>query len=391
MKQLIGRLEAIHREKFGPNSDRIIVRSPARVNLIGEHTDYNEGFVLPASVDKCIVFIVSPRVDGKLQFFAADLNNFHTTRVGSFVRTEKRWPNYVLGILDELQKLDHRVTGCDVVYGGNIPIGAGMSSSAAIECGFASALNILFGFGLSQMDLAKLGQRAENNFVGVQCGIMDQFVNIFGKDKKVLRIDCRSLEFEYIPFESNDINIVLCETESKRSLASSEYNVRRQQCEAGVKILQRQNQAIRSLRDVTPEFLAQRRQQMEPIIFQRCEYVVQENLRVLQASDDLRRNDFRAFGQKMHLSHAGLRDGYQVSSPDLDFLADVASGLDGVLGARMMGAGFGGCTINLVEKAKTETFVETIRERSRHRSGKAINVHVTQIQSGTTQIPDLTN
>jgi galactokinase len=262
-----------------------------------------------------------------------------------------------------------------------------MSSSAAVECGFAFALNELFHLGLSKLDLARLGQRAENRFVGVQCGIMDQFVNIFGEDRKVLKIDCRSLEYEYFPFERTDLNIVLCETESKRSLASSEYNIRRQQCEAGVAILRKHEPKIRTLRDVSEELLAVHRGEMDDIILRRCLYVVHENARVLAACQDLQRNDFRSFGRKMYLSHAGLRDDYQVSSPDLDFLVEAASSIEGVLGARMMGAGFGGCTINLVEHNRVAVFTEEIRERYRRRSGKPNNVYVTRIESGTALVP----
>jgi galactokinase len=386
MKQFTGTLETVFREKFGSRPDRVIVRSPGRVNLIGEHTDYNQGYVLPAAVDKVVMFIVAPRSDGMVRLYAADLKDQHAVHIDSIERSGKEWPNYLLGVIEELKKLSAGVKGCDVVFGGDIPIGAGLSSSAAVECGFAYALNILFRLGLAALELAKLGQRAENNFVGVQCGIMDQFVNIFGKNQKVLKIDCRSLEFEYIPFESNDLSIVLCETEARRSLASSEYNIRRQQCEDGVRILHKRNPDIVSLRDVGLEFLEYHRVELDPVIFRRCKYVVEENQRVLDACMDLRRNDFKSFGERMYQSHHGLSQGYQVSSPDLDFLVEAASSVDGVLGARMMGAGFGGCTINLVEKAKVETFVETILERSRQRAGKASNVYVTQIQSGTTQL-----
>ena len=377
------RLTVSFREHFGTYDYALAVRSPGRVNLIGEHTDYNEGFVLPAAVDKAAHFIVAPRLDGACRFYAADLDDHFSCEVHSIVKTEKGWPNYLLGILSELQHDGHAIPGCDVVFGGDVPIGAGMSSSAAVECGFAFALNELFGLGLSKLELARLGQRAENRFVGVQCGIMDQFVNIFGEDRKVLKIDCRSLEFEYIPFERTDLNIVLCETESKRSLASSEYNVRRQQCEAGVGILRMHEPKVQSLRDVSEECLAAHRTEMAEVIHRRCFYVVRENARVLSACQDLERNDFRSFGTKMYQSHAGLRDDYQVSSPDLDFLVDAASSIEGVLGARMMGAGFGGCTINLVEQRHVAAFTEEMRERYRRRTGKPNNVYVTRIESGT--------
>ena len=384
-------IESAFLEKVGKRPERVVVRSPGRVNLIGEHTDYNEGFVLPASVDKAMVFVVSPRADGICHFYAADLKDEFSAAIASIERTQKGWPNYLLGVIEEMKKMGFNVPGCDVVFGGDIPIGAGMSSSAAVECGFAFALNQLFDFEISRIDLVKLGQRSENNFVGVNCGIMDQFVNIFGEDQKVLKIDCRSLAYEYFPFEREDLAIVLCETEAKRSLASSEYNVRRQQCETGVRILQKNRPDIRSLRDVNLEFLNEHRKQMEPIILQRCAYVVEENERVLRACEDLHRNDFRSFGEQMHRSHSGLRDGYQVSSPDLDFLVESASSISGVLGARMMGAGFGGCTINLVEQKSVDTFVEEMKEHYRQRTGKANNVYVTHIQSGTRLLPLIEN
>jgi galactokinase len=376
-------IESTFLEKVGKRLNRIVVRAPGRVNLIGEHTDYNEGFVLPASVDKAMIFVVSPRTDGLCYFYAADLRDEFSVSISSIERTQKGWPNYLLGVIEEMKKLGVDVPGCDVVFGGDIPIGAGMSSSAAVECGFAFALNRLFDLGISKMDLAKLGQRSENNFVGVNCGIMDQFVNIFGEEKKVLKIDCRSLDYEYFPFQRKDLAIVLCETEAKRSLASSEYNVRRRQCETGVRVIQNHRPEIRSLRDVSSDLLNEHRDEMEPVVFQRCAYVVEENGRVLKACEDLRQNDFRSFGEQMYRSHAGLRDGYQVSSPDLDFLVECASSLDGVLGARMMGAGFGGCTINLVEQKSVDGFVETMKEKYRQRTGKANNVYVTHIQSGT--------
>ena len=391
MNDLRQDIELAFLEKVGKRADRVVVRSPGRVNLIGEHTDYNEGFVLPASIDKAMIFVVSPRADALCNLYAADLNDEFSISIASIERTRKGWPNYLLGVIEEMKKMGFTIPGCDVVFGGDIPIGAGMSSSAAVECGFAFALNRLFDFGISSMDLVKLGQRSENNFVGMNCGIMDQFVNIFGKERKVLKIDCRSLAYDYFPFERNDLAIVLCETETKRSLASSGYNVRRQQCETGVRILQKHMPGIRSLRDVSLEFLKEHREEMEPIILQRCSYVIEENARVLRACDDLQRNDFRSFGEQMYRSHSGLSEGYQVSSPDLDYLVESASSLNGVLGARMMGAGFGGCTINLVEQKSVDAFVEAMKERYRQRTGKTNNVYVTHIQSGTCSLPLMEN
>ncbi|HTY38792.1 MAG TPA: galactokinase [Bacteroidota bacterium] len=383
MQQLADRIAKVFQQRFGARPDRIAVRSPGRVNLIGEHTDYNEGFVLPASVDKVMVFVAAPRRDGQLRFIAADLDDEFNGTVGSVEKSAKGWPNYLLGVISEFEKTGKHISGCDVVFGSDIPIGAGMSSSAAVECGFAFALNELFNLGVAKLDLVKLGQKAENNFVGVNCGIMDQFVNVFGQDRKVLKIDCRSLEYEYFPFERTDLNIVLCETESKRSLASSEYNIRRRQCESGVRVIQQSVPTVRSLRDVSLDLLKDHRAGMEPLIFQRCEYVVQEQERVIAACDALQKNDFRLFGQKMYESHEGLSRRYEVSSADLDFLVEAASSLPGVLGARMMGAGFGGCTINLVEQGSVTGFVEGVQARYRDRTGTANKAYITRIESGT--------
>lgn len=381
-------IDKVFVKTFGPREGRIIVQSPGRVNLIGEHTDYNEGFVLPAAIDRAIVFAVAPRADNQCHFYATDLNDELICDLDSIQKSSKAWPNYLLGVIDQLKKAGYAIRGCDVAFGGDIPIGAGLSSSAALECGFAFALDELFGLAIDPLELVKLSQRAENQFVGVQCGIMDQFVNIFGRDMKALKIDCRTLEFEYFPFERDDIEIVLCETEVRRTLASSAYNVRRQQCEAGVNFLRRHNPGVRSLRDVDLDLLQGQRGEMDPIIYKRCDYVVRENVRVLQACDDLRRNDFRSFGQRMYESHRGLRDDYQVSSPELDFLVDVASMVNGVLGARMMGAGFGGCTINLVKEPCVSDFIEVVRRRYHEQTGKAINIYVTRIQSGTAKLID---
>jgi len=366
----------------------LMVRSPGRVNLIGEHTDYNEGFVLPAAIDKNIIMAVTPLNDSRFHFIAADLNQEYVGDLASVKKSPNGWPNYLLGVIDQMQKVGYPIRGCAVVFGGNIPIGAGISSSAALECGFAYALNELFDLGIDNLELVQLSQRAENQFVGVHCGIMDQFVNIFGRDRNVLKLDCRSLEYELVPFSRDDIEIVLCETEVRRALASSEYNVRRQQCEVGVKALQRVKPGVRSLRDVNLDMLREHRTMLDPIIYKRCEYVVRENARVLQGCEDLQRGDFRSFGQRMVESHEGLRDDYQVSSTELDALVELATSVSGVLGARMMGAGFGGCTINLVEEPRVREFVDVVRDRYHQPTGKSINVYVTRIQSGTSKLID---
>ncbi|NTU50987.1 MAG: galactokinase [Candidatus Aminicenantes bacterium] len=361
----------------------LLVVSPGRVNLIGEHTDYNEGFVLPGATDKAVVFAVSPRADGLCHLVSHDFDQEFRCELGALHRSPLRWPDYLQGVVDQFVKAGHRVGGFSCVFGGDIPIGAGMSSSAAIEGGLAFALNAVFGLGLDSLTLVKLAQRAENEFVGVRCGIMDQFINIHGRERSVLKLDCRSLEFERYPFEREDLRVVVADTLVRRELASSEYNVRRGQCEAGVNVLRAHDPSIRSLRDVTLDLLREHRAELEPVVFRRCEYVVRENTRVGDACAALARNDFAVFGGLMNLSHAGLRDDYEVSSAELDALVEAARRVPGVLGARMMGAGFGGCTISLVEAAAVPEFEARVSRDFEAATGKAPKIHVIRIEQGT--------
>ncbi len=381
-------IDAIFTKKFGFNDERIIVRSPGRVNLIGEHTDYNEGFVLPAAIDRAILIAIAPRRDLQVRFHAADMGEDFEATVAGIRKSERAWPNYLMGVVDQMLKAGHPVGGFDCAFGGDIPIGAGMSSSAAIEAGLAYALNEIFALGIDRLTLVRLAQKAENEFVGVRCGIMDQFINIFGERNRVLRLDCRSLEYEYFPFERTDIRIVLCDTQVRRALASSEYNMRRQQCEAGVAVLRRHNSTIRSLRDVTLPMLNDHRRELDDVVYRRCMYVVEENARVERACAHLKANDVRAFGKEMFASHAGLRDSYEVSCRELDVLVERAAAQRGVLGARMMGAGFGGCTINLVEEQHLSGFLDAMEEQYRTATGNALKVHTARIHTGTAKVSE---
>ncbi|MDI6779276.1 MAG: galactokinase [Bacteroidota bacterium] len=382
----VKRLILKFKELFSNNP--LIIRSPGRINLIGEHTDYNEGFVLPAAIDKNIFFAIAPRDDKKCSLYAADLKDGFEFEINNFCRSEKIWPNYLIGVVDQLKKCKFEIKGFNCVFGGDIPIGAGLSSSAAIEAGLAFALNEIFELNIEKINLVKLSQRSENEFVGVQCGIMDQFINIFGKENKVLKLDCRTLEFEYYPFELNGLQIVLCDTQVKHSLASGEYNARRTQCEEGVRILRRFNNKIHSLRDVNLEFLNSHRSELDSIIFKRCKYVIKENSRVDASCRDLGDGDFVSFGQRMYESHEGLRDEYEVSCKELDTLVEIASNHDAVLGTRMMGGGFGGCTINLVKKDGLEDFKEKITKVYSAQVSKSIKIYITRIESGTSIISD---
>lgn len=368
--------------RYGENFT--MVKSPGRVNLIGEHTDYNDGFVLPAAVDKGIYLAMNVNDTNKCRFYALDkLKAFETDISEGIDKSDLGWPNYLLGVVDQLQKHGYEVDGFDCVFGGNVPIGAGMSSSAALEGGVLFGLAELNEWDIPPVEMAKIAQKAENEFVGVQCGIMDQFASLNGKEGHAIKLDCRSLEYEYYPFDRDDIQIVLCDTQIRRELASSEYNVRREQCEQGVELLQQWNSQIESLRDVELSFLLLHEEEMDPTIFKRCKYVVEENKRVIQACKDLHQGDFDSFGQRMYQSHAGLRLEYEVSCEELDVLVEVARNLDGVFGSRMMGGGFGGCTINLVKEKDVEAFTDQIKEQYNKKIGKEIKVYKTKVSSGT--------
>ncbi|MCX6169789.1 MAG: galactokinase [Ignavibacteriales bacterium] len=375
----------IVRKKFKElfNEEPLLVRSPGRVNLIGEHTDYNSGFVLPAAIDKAIYFAITPRNDGECKLFAVDMNDGFDFSIDSLKFSEKLWPNYLMGVVDQLNKAGKKLTGFNCVFGGDIPLGAGLSSSAALEAGLAFSLNHIFNLGIDKLSLVKLAQKAENEFVGVNCGIMDQYINIFGAKQKVLKIDCRSLEYKYYPFMNNDLRIVLCNTMVTHSLASSEYNIRRSQCESGVNIIQKYNPEIKSLRDVSLDLLYSHKSNIDDIVFRRCKYVIEENDRVTKSCEDLEQNNFESFGQRMYESHRGLRDEYEVSCEELDFLAEEALYSDEVIGARMMGGGFGGCTINLVYKSMVKKFQLFMEKAYMKKYGKNPLIYVCKIGKGT--------
>lgn len=380
----IERIRQRFRRAFG--AEELLVRSPGRVNLIGEHTDYNQGFVLPAAADKAIYLAIATRAetDEGFHFLAVDLEQEHRGRLGkNYRRQPSAWPDYLLGVIDQLQKKGFRPPGFNLAFGGDIPIGAGLSSSAALECGLIWTLNKLCGWRIDDLELVRMAQRAENDFVRVRCGIMDQFTNIFARPAQVLKLDCRSLEYDLIPFSRPDLRIVVCDTRVRRQLAASEYNIRRQQCESGVKLLQRHVPAVGSLRDVSLDLLGRHRQEFDPVVYRRCAYVIRENERVDRACLDLRAGDWLDFGHQLYASHAGLRDEYQVSCSELDTLVDGASSIPGVIGARMMGAGFGGCTINLVEEGAVFDFSRRISRHYLKATGQSPLIHVIRLEGGT--------
>jgi len=380
--QVLDTLTSTFRGTFGETPT--LIQSPGRVNLIGEHTDYNEGFVLPAAIDKAIFLAVSPRSDQKLHFVSADLNSTFQGSLSNIKRSSKGWANYLLGVVDQVQKETALPGGLNVVFGGTIPIGSGLSSSAALENGVIVALNHLYKLGMERIPMALLSQRAENQFVGVQCGIMDQFASMMGRAGHVIKLDCRSLAFEYAPLAMDGFRIVLCDSRVKHSLASTEYNTRRAECEAGVAMIRAvYGDQIRSLRDVTMDMLNKHIRDQEPLLYKRCAYVVLENQRLLNGVADLEAGNIDAFGQRMFESHEGLSNWYEVSCPELDVLEDIARAHPGVLGARMMGGGFGGCTINLVREEALADFEQVIQVKYLERTGKQTLIHTCRIEDGT--------
>ena len=365
----------------------LLIRSPGRVNLIGEHTDYNMGFVLPAAINKAIYMGIGKRTDQEIHLVSIDLNDQHQTDLQTIIPSGKLWPDYVLGVIQQLQKAGAQFpSGFNIIFGGDIPTGAGLSSSAALECSTGFALNELFSFGFEKIDLVKMGQAAENQFVGVKCGIMDQFASVFGREKHLIRLDCRSLEYTYIPFNDDDIEIVLFDSKVKHSLASSAYNDRRAQCEKGVALIQAHHPEVKSLRDADEQMLLKYIKPANEETYRRCHYVVSEIQRLLNGCEDLEKNDLESFGKRMFETHAGLRDLYEVSCPELDHLIDLVAGNPNVLGARMMGGGFGGCTINLVKKHAVDDLVKHVSDGYKKLTGRDTEVIIAHIENGTSRI-----
>jgi galactokinase len=347
-------------------SEPKLFRSPGRINLIGEHTDYNDGFVMPAAIDREIVVAVAPAGGPRSTVFAPRQEKTVTFDPANPEKVrDPMWANYLLGVAKKLTDMGYVLKPFDCVVDGNIPSGAGLSSSAALECSFAYALNELHGFNIPRIDLVHIAQWAEHHYVGVMCGIMDQFASMMGKEDHAFVLDCRSLDYNYFPVKLGEYQIILCDSMVKHALADSAYNTRRKECEEGVELLRQHYPAVRSLRDVTAEMLKEQQPGFPADVFDRCSYVVGENSRVMAAAELLRSGDIVGFGQKMYETHAGLSKLYQVSCEELDFLVDATRPMQAVLGSRMMGGGFGGCTINIVRKDEAGNFQDTIRQRYR--------------------------
>ena len=383
----------------------LVVKSPGRINLIGEHIDYNHGFVLPAAIDKFIEVAIGKRTDGAIHMVALDLGETIILPIHNLQPHATAWVNYIIGVVDQvfnnLATSDNNLSGNEnnfakikddfnggfsICIQGNIPLGAGLSSSAALECAVLFALNELYNLSLTKMQMALMAQTAEHKFAGVNCGLMDMFASLHGQKNKAILLDCDSLAFTYYSLVLNDYSIVLFDTQIKHALASSEYNTRRLECEQGLKLIQEKYPTVKTFRDISLE-------QVEAClgsndvnglkVYQRCKYVVEEIKRVQLAVEDLAKGDMQAFGKKMFETHEGLSKLYEVSCPELDFLVEAVSNNENVLGARMMGGGFGGCTINIIKKSAVEEITKELTASYAQKMHKELAVYITSIVDGT--------
>lgn len=348
----------------------LLLHSPGRINLIGEHTDYNQGYVMPAAIDRAIRFRLEPNgLPHQARFRSQEMDASFTADLNR-IRPGNGWENYLLGVLHQLELRGIRVPGFDCTLESDLPVGAGLSSSAALECGLAWGLNQLFGLGLQPRELIALSQAAEHTYVGTQCGIMDQFACVMGREGHFILLDCRSLEHRYIPALLGDYGLLLLNSGVTHSLASSAYNRRREECAEGVARVSQANKGVNSLRDVTPAMLNSARHVMEDTVYRRCRYVVEENLRVLEATRALEEGQMEYLGDLLLQTHQGLSQLYEVSCGELDFLVDAARDFPGVAGARMVGGGFGGCSLNLVRREALPGFTKAMVEKYREAFGR---------------------
>lgn len=371
-------------ELFGQEKPELYT-SPGRINLIGEHTDYNGSFVFPGAVDKGMVAAIRLNGTDKVRAYALDLNENAEFGLEEKDLPKEGWAKYIFGVCREITKRGGKVEGFDTVFSGDVPLGAGMSSSAALESTYAFALNDMLNLGIDKFELARIGQSTEHNYVGVKCGIMDQFASIFGKEGHLIRLDTKSMEYQYFPFDPKGYKLVLLNTLVAHELASSAYNKRRESCERVVAVIAEKHSEVKFLRDATMQMLNEVKDQVSEEDYMRAEYVIEETQRVHEVCDALEKGDYETVGQKMFETHHGMSKLYEVSCEELDFLNDLAKEY-GVTGSRVMGGGFGGCTINLLKEELYDKFVEGAKTAYKAKYNKEPKVYDVVIKDGARKL-----
>ena len=376
-------IEEKFKSLFGDNY--MVYTSPGRVNLIGEHTDYNGGFVFPGAIDKGIYAAINPNGTDKVRAYSADYNEQVEFGMNEEDAPKESWARYIFGVCREMKKRGFEPKGFDTVFVGDVPLGAGMSSSAALESTFANALNEIFNLNIDRFELARIGQSTEHNYCGVKCGIMDQFASVFGKKGHLMRLNCATMEFEYFPFKPEGYKVVLLDTVVKHELASSAYNKRRESCENACAHIKARHPEVNFLSDATMEMLDEVKSEISEEDYKRAVYVIGEKQRVLDVCEALEKGDYDTVGDRMFGTHYGMSKEYEVSCEELDFLNDVAKQC-GVTGSRVMGGGFGGCTINLVKEELYDNFIATAKKEYLAKFNREPKVYDVAISDGARRI-----
>jgi galactokinase len=379
---LINKTTSYFKETFGAEPSKIVL-SPGRINIIGEHIDYNDGYVLPAAIDKIICFAFAKNNTNTSRVIALDLNDEFEIDVTAEVKLDDNaWTNYIRGVINQLKINGFQLEGVNCVFSSNIPVGSGLSSSAALECGFLFGMNDLFNLNIKPIDIALLGQKAEH-WVGIKCGIMDQFSSVMGVEDKVIKIDCRTLEYTYHDANFSDYSLILFDSNVKHSLMTSAYNERRQQCEEGITIVKANLPDIKSFRDCTEQTIIDLKDKMSHDVFRRSLFVVKEINRVIQACEALDNGKIELLGELMFATHDGLSKDYEVSCEELDLLVDLAKEEAAVIGSRLMGGGFGGCTINLVKKGQEQQIKDKFSKLYNEAFGIELKIYDVKVSNGT--------
>ena len=379
---LINKTIAFFEKSFGSTPQKIVL-SPGRINIIGEHIDYNDGYVLPAAIDKIICFAFEKNNTNTSKIIAIDLGEEFEIDLAEEVKlSDKVWTNYIRGVINQLKIKGFEFEGVNCVFSSNIPVGSGLSSSAALECGFLFGIKELFDLNIKPVDLALMGQSAEH-WVGINCGIMDQFSSVMGQEDKVIKIDCRTLEYEYHNANFSDYSLILFDSNVKHSLMTSAYNERRQQCEEGIETIKKNYPKITSFRDCTENQVISLKDKMSKEVFKRSLFVVKEIKRVILACEALDNGDILTLGKLMFETHEGLSVDYEVSCPELDMIVDMLKKEESVVGSRMMGGGFGGCTINLIKKGQEERIKKELSALYMETFGIELKIYDVKISNGT--------